>query len=148
VTEGLRDCDTCNNPFVAEEDWKRQCVICWKADKGYKLANGDKAFQGMQAAYIELRGFNEQVAQNYSGTMMELEEAREKLREEKRKMRALRKELHGERQQRKKEKLGLNGPMLSQKRIMALIKLAHPDKHGGSELATKMTQWLLAHRSK
>jgi hypothetical protein len=37
---------------------------------------------------------------------------------------------------------------MSQKRIHALIKLCHPDRHGGSEAATEMTKWLLSQRRK
>ena len=29
-----------------------------------------------------------------------------------------------------------------------LIRLAHPDRHGGSELSTKTTQWLLQQRNR
>lgn len=30
--------------------------------------------------------------------------------------------------------------------LKRLLSLAHPDKHGGSRIATEATQWLLAHR--
>lgn len=31
-------------------------------------------------------------------------------------------------------------------KLVALIKLAHPDRHGNSALATETTQWLLSMR--
>jgi hypothetical protein len=33
-------------------------------------------------------------------------------------------------------------------RLKALIALAHPDRHNGSKMATKTTQWLLAQRAR
>lgn len=37
---------------------------------------------------------------------------------------------------------------ISPERVKELIRLCHPDLHGGSELATKTTQWLLNMRGK
>ena len=36
----------------------------------------------------------------------------------------------------------VNGALPSE-RVRELLSLCHPDKHGGSPLATKVTQWLL-----
>jgi len=33
--------------------------------------------------------------------------------------------------------------MIPADRLRALIRLCHPDHHGGSRLATEVTQWLL-----
>lgn len=39
-------------------------------------------------------------------------------------------------------------PKLSQERIRDLLRLCHPDKHGGSERATELTKWLLEMRNR
>ena len=38
-------------------------------------------------------------------------------------------------------------PTLDKARIRELLQLAHPDKHGGSALAARVTNWLLEQRS-
>jgi hypothetical protein len=144
----LKDCDTCSNPFVADEGWKKQCVVCWKADKDYKLGVGDKAFQAMQAAYIELRDFSEQVAQNYAHTMDELESMGVANKRLTRLLREKRKELQAEKAKKAPPPPPPPAAPLSQEQVRALIKLCHPDRHSGSEAATKMTQWLLSLRRK
>jgi hypothetical protein len=43
--------------------------------------------------------------------------------------------------------LAQRGSAMPPERLMALISLAHPDKHSGSRLATETTQWLLSLRT-
>jgi hypothetical protein len=43
--------------------------------------------------------------------------------------------------------LAQGGRAIPSERLMALITLAHPDKHNGSRLATETTQWLLSLRA-
>jgi hypothetical protein len=38
------------------------------------------------------------------------------------------------------------GPVLDEGRIMALVKLCHPDRHRNSEQANEATSWLLSMR--
>jgi hypothetical protein len=45
------------------------------------------------------------------------------------------------------QQLAQGGRAIPPERLMALIALAHPDKHNGSRLATETTQWLLSLRS-
>lgn len=40
-----------------------------------------------------------------------------------------------------------NAPALDPARIRELLQLAHPDKHAGSPLATRVTSWLLSQRA-
>lgn len=146
----MRDCDTCELPFVADADWKTQCVICWKADKEYKLAVGDKAFQAMQGAYVELR---DAVAESMEEVLAEKKEAEDQLTAAQTANRRLTKLLVEKRKELRAAQAARppvvpEGPVLTQKQIHALIKLCHPDRHQGSADATKVTQWLLKHRKK
>jgi hypothetical protein len=45
------------------------------------------------------------------------------------------------------QQLGKRSAAIPPERLMALIALAHPDKHNGSRLATETTQWLLSLRA-
>jgi hypothetical protein len=45
------------------------------------------------------------------------------------------------------QQLAQGGRAIPPERLMALIALAHPDKHNGSRLATETTQWLLSLRT-
>ncbi len=51
----IKDCRDCLKPYVADEDWQRVCLICWKEASDYTLTKGDKAFGRMQDALIEIR---------------------------------------------------------------------------------------------
>jgi hypothetical protein len=148
----LRDCDTCNKPFVADADWKRQCVICWKGDKEYKLGIGDLAFQAMQEAYVELQAAVGESMEDVLDEKKAAEEALEAARVANKRLTKLlaekRKELRAARAAQPPPFVPPAGPVLNQKQIHALIRLCHPDRHKGSELSTKMTQWLLNQRKK
>jgi hypothetical protein len=146
MTAGLRDCDTCLKPFVDDEGWKKQCVVCWKGDKDWKLAVGDRAFLSMQTAYLDLREFNETVSAQFLELSAKHETAEEKLKKERRRSRALRKEL----KELKAQPVPVPEPAvagaLTQKQVMSLIKLCHPDKHKNSDLSGRVTRWLLTQR--
>lgn len=58
-------------------------------------------------------------------------------------IRALQDELLAERQQRQREYVEKGDTQLTKEDIDALLRLCHPDRHGGRELATRMTQKLL-----
>lgn len=132
--EGMRDCDTCNKPFVDDEGWKRQCVVCWKKDKDWKLTVGDKAFQAMQDAYCAT-SFALQQAQ------AQVEERDKTIEGALHRIRALRIKVKALKQQ-------APPPALTQQHVRVLLKLCHPDKHRNSPIATEMTKWLLTQREK
>ena len=152
----MRQCDGCNKPFVADEGWKRKCLICWKTESKYELAKGDKAFAEMQDAYVEIEKKHSENAKELTAS---LDEARGKLEKMIQGYRTVRKTLQDERAQWDEERTRLStlraappttAPELSQERIRDLIKLVHPDKHGGTlnEKATEITKWLLGLRKK
>ena len=143
---GLRDCDTCDKPFVADEEWKRVCVLCWKESKGYKPGIGDRAFGDLQKVVIELQVAEQELGKSLHEANLEAEELQTKLKAARRKARQLRKELR-EKEQQQPEPVHSPTP-LSADQIKALLRLCHPDKHGNSELATRTTQWLLSMRKK
>jgi len=60
----IKDCDDCGKPFVADESWKRVCLICWKEASNYALTKGDKAFGRMQDALLEARNGGSNLTQD------------------------------------------------------------------------------------
>lgn len=141
----LRDCDTCSKPFVADEDWKRVCVVCWKEQKGYKLAIGDKAFKELQDLIIAFQVQEGEMGKSLHAANLEQEDLEEKLKGARRTVRRLRKELRELQEEgaSRPQARPQAPPLLTSEQVMGLLKLCHPDKHGNSELATRMTQWLL-----
>jgi CO/xanthine dehydrogenase Mo-binding subunit len=121
----LRHCDLCEKPFVADEGWKRKCLICWKGESGYEKTKGDQAFAMMQDAYVELEEALEDVEVQLAAAEVQLSAARSS---------------------KKGAPVGKN--QLTQERVKQLIKLAHPDRHGNNVLSTEVTKWLLSLREK
>jgi hypothetical protein len=140
----LRRCDLCEKPFVADEGWKRKCLLCWKEENSYTKGKGDTAFELMRDAYVELEeGVTEAVgAAEERAAAAEAEAARVKAKASRvvRAYKAAKKALS--------EVQEPEGQPLSAAQVKALIHLCHPDKHGGSEKATEVTKWLLALRDK
>jgi len=134
----LRECDLCTKPFVADEDWKRKCLLCWKEENGYKTGKGDRAFELMRDAYTKAVEQTEQervkgrkVYQAYKDARKAYTSARKELKAFKAKPPPVMKSNDG----------------LTQARVKALIRLCHPDRHGNSEMATEITKWLLRKRN-
>lgn len=152
--DDVRDCDICGKPFVQDEDWKRLCVACWKEAKGYKMGVGDQAFVLMRDAYIHLDELSTASLERLETRVKELETDLEKATADLAKTRQARsKAVRAYKALRAKKGTAktvedARGPVLSEKRIKALLKLAHPDRHGGSTLATEVTKWLLKLREK
>jgi len=126
----IKDCEVCELPFVSEREWEKLCLLCWKESREYKLTKGDLAFRDMRDEYVSLE-------QSFS----ELEDELKALQEERDKLRAAAKKLLREAKASREESSGL-----SKDRVKDLVKLCHPDKHKGSELAEAMTKWLLSQR--
>jgi hypothetical protein len=101
----------------------KKCIICWKTGAKYDLTKSDKAFASLQTE-----------AKRLSDVIV-----------------ALRSELEQEKAKppRTVKVRVSDGPeLLNQDRLMQMIRLAHPDKHGNSELANDVTKWLLSLRKK
>ena len=126
----IKNCEVCELPFVSDREWEKLCLICWKESREYKLTKGDLAFKAMRDEYVSLE-------QSFS----DLEEELEELRTERDKLRAAAKKLLREAKASREEPSGL-----PKDKVRDLVKLCHPDKHKGSELAEAMTKWLLSQR--
>lgn len=99
VTERTCRCGNVFFVFLPEEDWKRECIECWKLKKERSKSWHERHFGKKEEA----------PRQNTAGSSTGLEaEFQENLR--------------------------------------VLLQLCHPDKHGGSAAATRITQWLLKHK--
>ena len=109
-------CQDCGLPFPRRQHYESRCPLCYKVDRQYKVLWGDQAFLWAQEKVL--------------GLQQELQAARKALREAEASTSKTRSSV-GE----------LKGGLLKQ-----VIILCHPDKHNGSESATKVTQALLALR--
>ena len=119
----VKDCEVCEKPFSSDKEWERLCLVCWKESRSYTLTKGDQAFSAMREEYISLL---DEIAS--------LEEERDRYRA------LARKGVE------KLKRLKADEPSLPPERLKQLIKLCHPDKHGGSEAAEAVTKWLLSMR--
>jgi len=108
-------CIDCGATFWRGDDepWKVRCLSCWKANKATK-----------ENARHEDRAANQSKQANHTDDRA--------AREYWRGWNAHRELIESESQL-----------SIDKTRIRELLQLAHPDKHDGSELAQKVTAWLL-----
>lgn len=120
MTIKMAKCRCCKKPFPLEEgkEWARDCTVCWKTEKAYKMTLSDNAFSSMQDAYVAL-------------------EERVKLLEE---------EVDSLKGPKAKANRSFKGKTIDEEKIKALIRLCHPDRHGNNELSNEVTKWLLSLR--
>jgi hypothetical protein len=114
-----RECECCHTPFVAAKGFERLCPVCFKIDRGYDLYVGDKALLRLQEQYHKQAAEMAQLTDRYTRV-----------------------------RQKAKSLMQAAASPLTAKKVEKLIRLCHPDKHGGSALATEVTQWLLSQRRK
>ena len=116
-------CLTCGKPFRREEDedWKTLCVPCFKKSKRADLIPVDSTLIARaraaeeQVALLQSRLERQQAAIQYLQRELEEKQAR--------RYSTLDRELA--------------------EQIPRLLMVCHPDRHNGSQAATKATQWLL-----
>ncbi len=108
-------CCDCGEGFWREDDarWKRRCFSCWKADKAAK-----------ENARREDRAANEHTHTDHTDAKAVLE--------------AYWRGWNAHRDLALTE----SKPSIDKTRLRELLQLCHPDKHAGSALAAKVTQWL------
>ena len=113
-----RVCRECNTPFPAPKGFESMCPVCFKLDRNYDLYVGDKALLHLQDQYHVQAHRLGELTVRYN------------------RLRA--------------KQVSPPSPQasLDPKRVEQLIRLCHPDKHGDSQTATEMTQWLLSQRKK
>ena len=107
-------CRSCNLPFYRNEDWKVTCLICFKSERGYDLYAGDKQMLLLQDGMHDLTEKMKEYA--HDGETWK----RRAVKEKKKRM------------------------PITKEQLKDLIRLCHPDKHGGTKKATEITQWLLS----
>ena len=134
----LRECRVCDQPFVDDAGWKLQCVACWKKERGWDLAIGDKAFVSLREAFIELRQERDVAVEACKEAREQAARSDRLFREARRRLRAVKQELRAQEED----------TALSPQRVRSLIKLCHPDKHQNSDLSHQTTLWLLSLRKK
>ena len=121
----VRCCD-CGTMFVREasETWKTRCVPCYKKSKRAESLPADSYWPDRAAA-----------AESMAATL-------------KREVSALQCQLYSERQtvealiQKQNGKQGGSLDRELAEHWRSLVQLVHPDKHGGSPGATRLTAWL------
>lgn len=122
-------CSKCRRLFPQPESWARTCPTCFKADKGYKILAGDKAFLWAQ---MEIQRLQEDVKSLQAEIMRQDAELRHR---------------------------PASSPPVDPRATAALealtpgvlrdiILLTHPDRHDNSERANRTTQILLDLRTK
>lgn len=121
-------CTKCRRVFPQREAWARTCAICFKADKGYNILLGDKAFLWSQ---IEISNLQDDVKKLQAEIM--------RLDAELKKKAAAPPPAPGAH-----SALSAVTPSV----LKDLIMLCHPDMHDNSERATRTTQLLLDIRAK
>lgn len=113
-------CQDCGKSFLREvdEDWKVRCIPCFKKSKRAESLPADSYWPDRAAAAESLAAALQNQVEQQAETIRHLVGQR------------MRQPTAG----------GLDRELAEHWR--ALVQLVHPDKHGGSPGATRMTQWL------
>ena len=121
-----RKCKQCGDRFEADEEWKTICLDCWKANRNRR---DQQLMEQLERRTRELEAEVDRYQRQSSKQQLEISRLELLLISE-----------------RGKELPRHNSQPIPPDMIRRLLQLAHPDKHGGSEAATKATQWLLGQR--
>lgn len=122
-----RKCKQCGDRFEADQEWKTICLDCWKANRNRR---------------------DQQLVEQLERRTRELEAEVDRYRRQssKQQLEISRLELLLISERGNREPPRHNGQAIPPDMLRRLIQLAHPDRHNGSEAATKATQWLLGQR--
>ncbi|NBO55401.1 MAG: hypothetical protein EBU84_12610 [Actinobacteria bacterium] len=133
----IKECEGCKKPFVADESWKRKCIVCWKRDSNYGLTKSDSAYELMQVEYQALERKWASECANLREVKEELVDTQDALDRAKAAYTKVRKQLSESRAPVD------NRPRMEEEQLLKLIRLTHPDRHNNSELSNEITKWLL-----
>jgi|GEM_PF-1333710 len=116
-----KTCVDCGKPFSIEADevWKTRCLPCWKR---WKAHHEDPQAMSGQSLTVDPR------LEQKSKEINLLQCEKINLERENSELNGLKRELAA--------------------RLRQLVGLCHPDKHGGAEIASDMTTWLLGLRDR
>ena len=123
-------CTSCGLLYPQRKHYEKKCPVCFKLDKGYELLWGDMALLWCQQKIVSLQ------ADVYLKEKA-LVEREKKLLQAQAKVQKLESDLKGA------ETLKPGSIP-----VMSLLRLCHPDKHGGSAESTEVTKTLLSMRKK
>lgn len=136
-------CVDCGEAFEVDEDkaWATRCYPCWQdwSDRQGKR-RVEQLTQQVEYWKAKAGGDDSKVRE------LEAEVARYRKQTAKLQREVSRLELLLITEQAKGAPPRYNGQGIPPDMLRRLIQLVHPDKHGGSEAATKATQWLLEQR--
>jgi hypothetical protein len=158
----LEQCRTCMRQFVVDPKFARKdCIVCFKKEKKYKLSHSDKQIVRLQKAIEDEKTGVVLNRGGLSKTAHQLMECEKKLTVQNKEI----KELHAQIEQLKEEKKHLRHEIgkfrlgqniivggkwsFSSKRIKSILKFVHPDKVDTSDkpIARGITSWLLDYLS-
>ena len=147
----VKRCEDCKKPFAAEEEWKRKCILCWKKSSNYDLSKSDVAYGLLQQEMLTTEVALGDARMEVRKVQEELAAALERLEKFKTAYRNLKsKTAHAKVESTEAKVESAEQPQnhLTHDRVMQLIRLTHPDRHGGSALSNEVTKWLLELREK
>jgi len=136
-------CTDCDMPFVRKHNSRAlRCLPCWKDRQGYQHTRADEAIKLMSEEIDDLlsrlEGSQDTAALNNKIKTLEAQEKRLKAEIE-----TLKVNLSIEMNNRFKAP----SQSIPKDKIKTLLRLCHPDRHGGSdESANEITKWLLSMR--
>jgi hypothetical protein len=125
-------CEDCKLPYIFKRG-SSKCLVCWKEEREYDLSKADLAHKELARAFhgvlventaLKASGANGANVKQLEAQVAQLTAQMNTLRTENENLR--------------------KGGNIPQDTLRSLISLCHPDRHSGSSLATKMTQWLVA----
>ena len=133
-----KTCCDCHEPFEVEEAkaWATRCLPCWIA---LQERQGKKKVEALQAEVDYWRNRANGGPVN-TATIDELQRKLDRAQSEIIRLQLTLMTARNQSQSRH------SGPAIPAEMLRRLIQLAHPDRHGGSEAATKATRWLLEQR--
>lgn len=133
-----KTCCDCHEPFEVEEAkaWATRCLPCWIA---LQERQGKKKVEALQAEVDYWRNRANGGPVN-TATIDELQRKLDRAQSEIIRLQLALMTARNQSQSRH------SGPAIPAEMLRRLIQLAHPDRHGGSEAATKATRWLLEQR--
>lgn len=138
-------CVDCHTEFAVEKDkdWALRCYPCWKIRDDQQ---GKRRVEALMQEIVQLR---QQVTYG-GGDSDQWRRLEEEITDLKAERQALQHQLWFLERQATRRGNGLNGQNLADHlppdMMKRLLMLCHPDKHGGSAMSTRVTQWLLERR--
>ena len=132
----IKTCCECHQPFEVEEAkaWATRCLPCWIAQQDRQ---GKRKVESLQAEVDYWRNRANGGPAN-TATLDALQRKVDQLESDNMRLRLELMTVQA------KATPSKNLPADWRDQLPRLIQLCHPDKHGGSDAATKATVWLLA----